>query len=339
MGKGDEKLAESFWNKSLNLNKSIGNLDQEARLLVNFGIHSHDKKEYERAIENFLRASSIFLSLGNKSGEGLSQTNLGLNYLMICEYQNAIYCLSAAKNIFESIHNYNEYFEALFLLCKTYYVVGDSNTFYRLMDEFKTKLQNTQVLEKHKDNYEYFKLLSAKNFDNSKNELEILEKIKNAYLKQSEINNYFSALILQLKIYIHLEMYDKALGILNSEEMQNLCRGNPYFEAERLYYLGIVSSEDDKSGLRPAIEFYLNSYDIIKDLSITELTWKILFILTINYVERGNSNKAETFLVYAKSVLDYLSEKLTDPRLKMIYFDEPERHAAIEVINRLIEKA
>ena len=336
--KGNHNLAESNWNKSLKLNRSIGNIDQEARLLVSFGILNYDKNEFQKAIENYLRAYSIFQSLGNKAGEGLAQTNLGLNYLMLCEYQKAINSLNAAKNIFESVHNYNEYFEALFLLCKTYYVIGDTNTFSRLIGEFNERLQNTQAAEKHKDNYEFLRLLSEKNFDHIENDLGKLNKIKDEYLKQGENTNYFSALILKLKILTKLKKYKEVMDELNSEELKNLCEGNPYFKAERLYYMGIISSESKELELSPSIEYYLNAYDLIKDLNITELTWKVLLILTINYAERGNYKKAQSFLVYTKSVLDYLLKNLTDPRLKMVYFYESERQIAIEIINRLIEK-
>ena len=336
--KSDRNLAMEYWNKSLELNKSIGNLDQEAKLLASFAILNHDDNEYEKAIEIYLRAYTIFLSLGNKSGEGLAQVNLGVNYLMICEYQKAIDSLNYARSILESLQNYNEFFEALFLLCKTNYMVGDFKTFKQLMNEFYEKLKKTQTTDKHRCNYEYLAILSEQNPGNEETVLNKLDMILNEYLKQEEDINYFSALILRVKILIHLGKFQNGLDELNSEGFVNQCKKNPYFEGERLYFMGIISSSvNGIEGLKPAIEYFLKAYDIIKDLYVTELTWKVLFALTINYAERGNSNRAKTFLIYTKSVLDYISEKISDPRLKLLYSDQPERHTALETLNKLTE--
>ena len=166
-----------------------------------------------------------------------------------------------------------------------------------------------------------------------------LEKILNEYLKQEEDYNYFSALILRIKILIHLGKYQNGLEELNSEVFVNHCKKNPYFEGERLYFMGIISSSSNGiEGLKPAIEYFLKAYDIIKDLLVTELTWRVLFALTVNYAERGNSNRAKSFLIYTKAVLDYISEKIPDPRLKLLYSDQPERHAALSTLNKLTEK-
>ena len=61
-------------------------------------------------------------------------------------------------------------------------------------------------------------------------------------------------------------------------------------------------------------------------------------MLTVKYTERGNSNRAKSFLIYTKAVLDYISDKIPDPRLKLLYSDQPERHTAIETLNKLTEK-
>ena len=337
--KGDPKSAVEYWNKSLEINKSIGNLDQEARLLSSFGNLNHDKNGFQKAIEIYLRASNIFLSLGYKIGEGIVQVNLGLNYLMICEYQKSINSLDYAKSIMESLQNYNEFFEALFLLCKTNYLVGDHNTFNLLMNEFREKLEKSQSADKYKYNYEYLSILSEQYFENVEIDLANLDNIVNEFLRRDEKTNYFCSVILKVKILIQLEKHQSALDELNSKEFVRHCEKNPYFEGERLYFIGIISSsKNEVANLRPAIEYYLEAYDIIKDLDVTELTWKVLFMLTVKYTERGNSNRAKSFLIYTKAVLDYISDKIPDPRLKLLYSDQPERHTAIETLNKLTEK-
>jgi hypothetical protein len=216
--------------------------------------------------------------------------------------------------------------------------VGDYKTFKLLMNEFYEKLKKTQSADKHRYNYEYLSILSEQKLENEEIVLSKLEKILNEYLKQEEDSNYFSALILRVKILIHLGKYQNGLEELNSEGFINQCKKNPYFEGERLYFIGIISSSASGiEGLKPAIEYFLKAYDIIKDLFVTELTWRVLFALTINYAERGNSNRAKTFLIYTKSVLDYISEKISDPRLKLLYSDQAERHTALETLNKLTE--
>src|SRR5690606_25720159 len=75
--KGDSAQAELHWNKAMQINLSIGNLEQEAKLLLNYGIYYYDKLDFETAIEQYTRANHILSSLGDKNGEGLVQVNLG----------------------------------------------------------------------------------------------------------------------------------------------------------------------------------------------------------------------------------------------------------------------
>ena len=132
--------------------------------------------------------------------------------------------------------------------------------------------------------------------------------------------------------------YTDALTELNEERLVNLCGENKYFEAERLYFLGILSNADSSLQLENSIDYFRKAYDIVKELDITEVTWKILFMITTYYAERGNFGKIEESIVYAKAILDFLAEKLSDPRLKMVFLDQPERHYALETLNRIAEQ-
>ena len=336
--KGESKLAVDYWNKSLEINKSIGNLDQEARVLANFGMFNLNKLNFEKSVEFSKRGYSIFLSLGNKSGQAATQNNLGDTYFLTCEYQKAIASLTESKQILESIQNYNECLESFFLLCKTYYLIGDYVIYERLLNDFEKLALLESVNEKHKMNLEFLKILPLKDEDKIREKINRLTEIRNEYLRNDEKHNYFYSNSVLIKTLIQLNEIKKASSELSSEKLITVCKENSYFEAERLYMLGLLAAVVDDNELKPVIEYYLSAYDIVKGLEITELTWKVLFMLTVLYTERGNFTRAADYLGYVISVLDYIKEKITDERLKMVYLDQPERRTAIEIINKLAEK-
>lgn len=336
--KGEHEQAQLYWKKSLELNQSIGNLDQEAKLLLNFGVFSFDKFEYEKSVEFYQRASSIFLSLGNKVGHGLVLINLGEIYLLTCEYQKALKVLIESKNIFDSVQDYNEFLEAFFLLGKLYLTIGDFNTFKRLLKDYETIIKRDEIIEKHKNNFELLKIADLAEDEYSVNTIEKLDALIKEYIKREEKFNCFNAIVLKIKILIHLNDFTKAKEELESESLNNLCAENPNFEAERIYLLGFLSSSSKNLNLKPPLDYYLKSYEIFKDLHISELTWRVMYLITFSYTERGNASRASEFLVYAKSVIDYIAENISDQRLKMIYYDHPERHNTLETLNRLTEE-
>ena len=335
---GNQKLAESYWNKSLQLNQSIGNLEQEALLLMNFGVSNFHKLNYEKSIEFYQRAHSIFLSLGNKSGRAIVQTNMGELHFITCEYQKAITFLTEAKNIYESLQSYNECLEAFFLLCRTYFAIGDYKTYGRMLKEFEELTSIDSVNEKHKMNLVLLKALLLQDENELKENLTRLIEIKNNYLQNEEKYNYFYTSSLIVKILIKLNEFTKALSELNSEELLAICKEYSYFEAERIYLLGLLSDSGNEPELKPALDYFLKSYELLKDLHISELTWRVMYMITFSYAERGNVSRASDYLVYTKSVIDYIAENIYDQRLKLIYYDQHERHSSLETLNRIAEK-
>lgn len=336
--KGDHEMAGTYWDKSLEMNKSIGNLDQEAKLLLNFGVLNFDNFKFERSIEFYQRASSIFLSLGNSAGHGLVLTNLGEIYLIICEYEKAVKLLNEAKNIFDSAGNFNEYLEAFFILGKTYFAIGDYNTFKRLLDDFREKVNQDSIIEKHRNNFKF--LLEMHNFNSNESYAnpDLLSEIRDEYLKLEDNYNFFASSVLLVRTCIHLENFARAIEEINNDELKTLCRGNGYFEAERLYINGVLAEVVENSGLKKPMDYYQGAYEIVTELDITEITWKILYALTVFFAKRGNLGKAEEYLTYARGVIEFLTEKIADPRLKMVYLDEPDRHSALETLNQIAEQ-
>ena len=122
---GDYKKVEKHWNKSLEISSSLGNLYYQAQVLMNFGIYHFNKQSFINSVNNYKRAALIFNTIGDKLGYGRSELNLGEVYLFTCEYQKAIEASENAKEIFYMIQNSLEEAEALFLLAKVYFKIGD----------------------------------------------------------------------------------------------------------------------------------------------------------------------------------------------------------------------
>ncbi len=54
--KGEHSKAEEYWNSALQKNLSIGNLDQEARHLFNYGIYYYEQGAFDEAMKQYKEA-------------------------------------------------------------------------------------------------------------------------------------------------------------------------------------------------------------------------------------------------------------------------------------------
>ena len=75
-------------------------MEQEALILINYGVFYQGNNDFEKACESWLRSEKIFTALGNQNGIGLSLSNLGEVYLHTCDYQSAYDNINKALNIF-----------------------------------------------------------------------------------------------------------------------------------------------------------------------------------------------------------------------------------------------
>jgi hypothetical protein len=137
---------------------------------------------------------------------------------------------------------------------------------------------------------------------------------------------------LLLQFYVQQKLYQEALRELNSPELIELCSQNSILEAEREYFLGMISKNYESDKLLSPLVYFEKAYDIVKDQSITELTWKILFEISELYIERGNYSKAKQYVVYAKELLYFIAEKFESPQLRAAYLRNTER---LETLKKL----
>jgi len=316
--------AEEHWKNASSINRSIGNLDQEGKLLQNFGLFYLDKQKYDSAIESFLKARTIFLSLGKENSNGMILINLGEGYLKNCDYQKALINLKEAYKIFNYLKRYEEISEALIVLGRLYFNVGFTVKFQEVLALAETKLNEAVLPAKYHTNLKYLKLLSSLLKDDINHSSEIRE-IMNEYKELDERNMMLEVKFLLIKSIIKAAKNDEALNLLFDNVLIDLCSQNSILEAEREYFLGLLSRSYASDKLLPPLTHFEKAYELIKDGNISELTWKILFAISELYIERGNLNKAKQYVIYTRELIYFIAERLDSPRLRAAYLQQNER--------------
>jgi hypothetical protein len=326
--------AEESWENSLEINRSIGNLDQEARLLLNFGIFHFERFDFELAIESYKRAVVIFVSLGNKNGRGMALTNLGEIYLFICEYQKAYDSLIEADKIFKDLSNTSEGLETLFLLAKLYFIVGDFDRLNGVVKEYIQLSEDENIPEKIRLNVLLLNLFSSTANDEEAGEAKYISLLKSFYDRQ-DYQNFFNVIMMLIDFCKAENKYGFAYEMITLPEIENICKTNPYLSAEKDYILGIISEKTKEFQMSSPLDYYLSAYEKIKDLNIVQVTWKILFALSEQYFNRGMMSKTAEFVSYTKSLIYHTGEDLQDSQLKNSYFRKADCCLAFEKLDYL----
>ncbi len=331
--KGEHSKSKDYWEKSLEINRSIGNLEQEALLLGNFGIYYFDTLEFDESIKNYQKALSIFTSLGNRKSLGLIQINLGENYIITCNYQQAVESLNNAVDTFRQLQNIEEAMEAEIMLGKLCFIIGDFERLNSIIKEIEAFSEPDKLSEKYKNYYLFLNLLNKSQSSKIDTVIESLETLKEYFLQQESLFDYFACSILIVQLLIRLKKYETAYRQLQSETFTGVCKNNILFEAERQFTFGLIVEKmpglDDKSYM----DFYGLSYELISQSYITEATWRILFALAKAYSERGNAKKAKEYIKYSKAVINYIADNIKDSRARKIYLESPGRKQALEKLS------
>ena len=323
--------AEMHWKSASEINKSIGNLEQEGILLQSFGTFYFYRTKFNTAIQSYLRARNIFLSLGDEIGLGQIFMNLGEVYILMCEYQSAFDILNEAKNIFKHFNNVNELSDVFFLLVKFYYKLGTIQMMNDSLENYETNYNKLEFSDENKFQIRFLKQIYS--FSKSRVvSIEELKLISEYFAKRNDIYNYTETVFVSIKYFLHLNKYSDAFNQINKPELVDLCSQNSILEAEREYFLGIISKNYESDKLLSPLVYFEKSYDLIKDESVTELTWKVMFEISQLYVERGNYTKAKRFVVYARELIYFIAEKLESPQLRAAYLKNSER---LETLKKL----
>ena len=133
-----------------------------------------------------------------------------------------------------------------------------------------------------------------------------------------------------MRILIKQNLYEAAYNELNAPRFSELIENKTIHEIEKMYYLGIVISNTSLESQKSGLNYFEEAYEAIKEKSIMELTWKILYALAGSYMGRGLFKKSADYIYLCKSLIDHIILNIKDMRLRNSYIADVERKAAIE---------
>ncbi len=326
---GEFSKAEEHWANASEINNSVGNLEQEGLLLLNVGVHHHHKRNTEKSIQLVNRAYKIFLSLGNEISESLALLNLGEMHMYISEYQKSYDSLSQAEMILKR-HNHPEELAELYLIRgKFFFKVGDAETLTKIKDEFSNHLLANTLPQKQLNNLNYLEQLEAIINNNDVNIDQFKTVVKN-YFEGNEKFNFSESFFILTEYLTSSDQYDEALNLITMKEIIEICKQSIIFEAEREYFLGKISLVLGSDKLLPPIDHFENAYKLIQEESITELTWKVLWALAESYRQRGNEQKTKNYTNYAKELIQFIADQISNMELRNIYLQKEERKTVLQ---------
>jgi serine/threonine protein kinase len=328
---GERKNAKKYWQEAIDLNRTIGNLGQEATILLSYGVFYQENNDFEKAKECWVRSEKIFSTLGNQDKAGLSLSNLGEVYLQTCDYQNSYDSLNKSLNIFNGLDNKEEAMTVLSLLGKLWFMLGEPEELKKVINKYEYFLVTEESQsEKNTLNFSYLNLLMKLNTNESfdlKYDLSlILEKADSI----SESILYVDSIFLAVERLITLHKYDDAIIYLADKDFNKFIQQNVIFRAQREFLFGRIAYHTQNENLKSPIEYFESAYNLLEDESINELTWKILFSIAETYWERGNFHKAKKPRLYAYELINMIGENITSSKIRSAYFNHPERKKALE---------
>lgn len=334
---GDAKNAELHWKNALNLNLSIGSLEQEAVLLLNNGIYYADKANFEESKESYLRAHKIFLSLGNTKNRGITLTNLGEVYFTTCEYQNAFNALEGSKIIFEQTQNVEELVAVYVLYGFLYFTIGSTNKLNQMYEEISDLLKNYNLEKKYECESSLLRnmylLLSEQKIVMGE-----FMKVQAHYLEKEEFKIYVTVSTILLNYLISSGLFSQAEEELVNPVFVKVCDSNNFYKGIREYFLGRLALLSNSGNSSASIEYFERAYNYLVDQSIGELTWKVLLSLAEVYTIRGLHNKAKNFIIYARDLINLIAENIESTQLKSAYLQQEERKTALKKLEMFQKK-
>ncbi len=323
---GDSKKTEEHWDNALRINKSVGNLEQEAIMLVNYGNYYKHKFSFDIAVKQMMRSEQIFSSLGNENYRAVVLMNLGEVYLIICEYQKSFDCLTNAIDVFNRLENYEEQANALFDMGRLSYQLNDNNTLTKIIREYETCIEGKDFPGLHSLNLSILGIFNDLLSGGKSNWNEISGYL-NEYLNTSEKRSFTEVMILFVNQTPKItdDEHSRVLDLLFSNNIQEDLENNFLLNAIREYFFGIIALKHKDKRLSPPLVHFERAYAIIENESITELTWRVLVAISESYIERGFINKAKKPLMYAAELLNYIADNIKKSDLRSKYLNDKER--------------
>jgi len=332
--KGNMIEAEKHWQTSFKINERIGNLSNEANILLKYGLYYFNNQDYGKAIEQYQRAENIFSSLGNIPGRGFTLLKIGEIYLNICEYDLALKNLELAKNILDN-YDKEKNAEVIFLLGQFYFYMSDTENLTNIVNLYEKSFPQNDFVDKYKNNLAYLKILLSfcqEKYSDVIQEIDAVIKYYKNYTDQESFLYFAKSNILLIKSLINQKNYNPAKTLLSEASFLKMCDSNLMLRAEREYLLGLISEKNGETKLKPENEYYTKALKLIENQVILELTWEINYALAIFYFERGNYKKFSEYSLVTKSLINFISSKISSKLLRKKYLNSFSRKSIIKTL-------
>jgi serine/threonine protein kinase/tetratricopeptide (TPR) repeat protein len=331
--KRDYTKSEKYWKSAIELNSRIGNLEQEALLLMNLGnFHYLQKLDTELAADYYNRSLSIFRSIENNIGKARVLDNLGELSLLLCEYENALSKVNEVMKFLNEIESIEENVEVLFLASKIHYEIGNYEKMGEYYEELK-KLAKKHGVEITSNYVKYLSLLMFKSEQKFDSIIASGFEIKDSFWKQGDVLHYFRTSVLIIGSFISLGKFEEAYNVISENNFDEAAATNFLFKSESKYLLGIISEVLEYVSEKSALDLYSESMEGIADFHVIELTRKLFFRMGLHYYKRGNMNKAKENFDYVKSIINLITGNFKNETNREYYLSKQEISECIKEIN------
>lgn len=307
IGKGD--AAVEHWNNASDINKNLGNYEQQAKLQLSFGIYHFDNNDFDNAITKYEESLQIFSRLGDRNGEGLAYINLAEVYLANSEFTKAEASINKAKGLFRATNNNEEFIEALYLSILISTKTGNREYSYRDVQIYGDSIASSDN-ERHNANYKYLLNLLSLEFDKKTFEEQALLKNIKYFSENNELSRFAENLFLLARIYLQFGDYKEALEILQNETLHKYCSGHKFAAAEYYVLKAYIYKERKSKDSGKMFNYAEKAFSILQDQNVSLLTLEAVFLLATLYFERGHEKLNEEYLFFAKSLIEHFVSNL-----------------------------
>lgn len=329
----NKKEAEKYWQKALEINASVGNLEQEGIIYLNYGVFFHSNFKYENSIEYWQKAKIIFEAIDLKNSYGTAIGNIGEVNMQCCDYQNSYINLLQAIEIFNEINNKEQELYYMFILGRLFYLLGDQEELIKIFDNYENKMSGSLKESLSDNSYEKMNYYCLKFFIEVLNKKPDLNKISGIYQKIEKYiweNSQIDFLFIYVESLLKDGNYKRAAEILNSVPDEKIIQQNIILLAHQYYLFGKIAQQDQNILNLPAIEYFEKAYVLLEGEIVMELTWKVLYEIANTYFERGNFYKAKQPRIYAFELINLIGENISHTRIRNIFYNFPIRKEALE---------
>lgn len=328
---GNQAKAQENWDEALKINSSIGNLEQESAIYINYGVFFNNKGDYESALNNWISAINILNLVGIKGQLASACYNIGNIYIQMCDYQKSCEYLLKANDLYNKFGTNEEKILSLISLGRLWFVLGDFEQLYKTQNKIE-QLGKTALInpEQH---YFFFNILNFLLELNPAFTIKTNNKLEDFFeqvINDIQIEDKLEIIIIYCEYLLKTEQLDKLLNLFNLQIANELIEENIILLAYKNYFLGKICLLKPDNLEKSSIEYFEDAYNILENHSISELTWKVLFEITLIHYERGNFFKLKKPRLYSYELLNLIGENILSNNLRSAYFNHPERKAAIE---------